>query len=334
VDYEEKAWRFYRQRPNDRLSGDRVFLDKYVHPRNKTRVSCLAVFDTVGALGVPLTLLNLVNRARYEFHDIELSPIVDLNLHALAIDECRAEFPAGVWRRNKYKSVNTIVEQVWFPGVHSDIGGGYYNEDDRNDLAVRGVDDISLDWMIKRLRQYFPDFPVSDHAFNSFLPKKELSVQHDSRTLKFKLRPRAIRSIGNLVPVARGREKVVSHNRSHFVIGESVHISAIERLGRLVAEGAKKKLYAPPNLIECFPNLYARYVSSRHIVWPQDSLSIVDWNGCVVRTSPEDVAVGETAEDSPDFVNDAVVVALREARKRLIECLPRDHRSPFFAVSD
>ena len=61
------------------------------------------------------------------------------------------EFEAAVWRQPQHRGYLT-VEQVWFPGVHANIGGGY--ED-------RGLSDLTLDWMIKRLRKYCPEVVVS-----------------------------------------------------------------------------------------------------------------------------------------------------------------------------
>jgi myosin-crossreactive antigen len=96
------------------------------------RVSCLGVFDTVGALGVPLEAFIRANRERYEFHDVELSSITRVNLHALAVDENRWPFQATVWRKPRFKKINTVVEQTWFAGSHADVGGGYIREGTRN----------------------------------------------------------------------------------------------------------------------------------------------------------------------------------------------------------
>jgi uncharacterized protein (DUF2235 family) len=100
----------------------------------------LGVFDTVGALGIPLAFLRRANRDKYEFHDVELSSIVDVNLHALALDEHREPFEAALWRRSKFKHFKTTTEQVWFPGAHADVGGGYFAE---NDLVPR-IEDVTL----------------------------------------------------------------------------------------------------------------------------------------------------------------------------------------------
>jgi uncharacterized protein (DUF2235 family) len=100
-------------------------------------IKMVGVWDTVGALGIPLRGLRAQNREKFEFHDTELSGIVQWAFHALAIDEHRTPFEPTLWL-NKPKAGQT-VEQVWFPGVHSDIGGGYGQHE---------LSDGALDWMM------------------------------------------------------------------------------------------------------------------------------------------------------------------------------------------
>lgn len=87
---------------------------------------------------------------------MHLGPHVEVALHALAIDEKRAAFPPTLWEKpiNQPLPPGQVVEQVWFAGVHSNIGGSY--TDSR-------LSDITLDWMIKRLRAH-TDLEVADAA--------------------------------------------------------------------------------------------------------------------------------------------------------------------------
>ncbi|MFJ9366260.1 DUF2235 domain-containing protein [Nocardia sp. NPDC101769] len=107
------------------------------HPERPV-INFLGVFDTVGAMGVP----GLTSRL-HRFHDVRLSHIVLCARQALAIDERRRAFAPCLWeipddQRNLYNRPDR-VKQVWFEGVHSDIGGGY---------ADCGLSDITLRWMI------------------------------------------------------------------------------------------------------------------------------------------------------------------------------------------
>ena len=84
-------------------------------------VRFIGVWDTVGALGIPLRGLSKLTAHRHEFHDVELSRYVKHACHALAIDERRGPFRPSLWRAQP--KPGQIVEQVWFAGVHSDVGG-------------------------------------------------------------------------------------------------------------------------------------------------------------------------------------------------------------------
>lgn len=99
----------------------------------------IGVWDTVGALGIPLRGLRWLTRRSVVFHDTELSGIVQTACHALAIDEHRAPFEPTLWLEKA--KPNQTVEQVWFPGVHSDVGGGY---------PETALSDITLQWMLDK----------------------------------------------------------------------------------------------------------------------------------------------------------------------------------------
>ena len=91
----------------------------------RIEIEFLGVWDTVGALGIPdhLALLNLVDDLReHDFHDTELSAQVKRARHAVAIDELRESFSPTLWSN---AASHPDAEEVWFPGVHSNVGGGY-----------------------------------------------------------------------------------------------------------------------------------------------------------------------------------------------------------------
>jgi len=92
----------------------------------ETKIKFMGVWDTVGALGIPLRWFNGLNK-KYEFHDVKLSSQIKYAYHALAIDERRKIFEPTLWEvsESAVKSGDQICEQVWFPGVHSNVGGGW-----------------------------------------------------------------------------------------------------------------------------------------------------------------------------------------------------------------
>jgi hypothetical protein len=281
LENECQAWSYYRTAPSDRLPGVRKHLEKFTHSVGELRIACLGVFDTVGALGVPTTSFRRFNREQYEFHDVELSPIVKLNLHALAIDEHRRQFEASVWRESRFRVSNSVTEQVWFPGVHADVGGGYLSSRERDRSAVRGLDDISLDWMIKRVRAHYPDFPLLEFGFAKIRGSIPFGLHHESYTWKYRASKSGIRAIGNrATPVATG-EVVVSHDRGATVVGESIHISALERLGRPApfAQIDRQPIYLPRNLIQLLPELHERYCVPQKLAFGPDAVSVTAWGG-------------------------------------------------------
>lgn len=308
---EQRAWSNYRTSPNDRLPATRKGLEPYAHSFGELRVACLGVFDTVGTLGIPTTALRRLNREFYEFHDVELSPIVRLNLHALAIDEHRRAFAASVWRQSRFRWSNSVTEQTWFPGVHADVGGGYFSASERIGSA-RDLDEVSLDWMIKRVLHHYPDFPSLDAAF-PFIPSlhdtQEFGVQHDSRSWQYRYSGPALRAIGNKRPTVAGREEVVSYDRSETVVGESIHISALERLGcdAPYRSLSNKLPYLPQNLIETLSDLYERYCKPQTRPWPPDALSLTLWDG--------EIALESSAAETRRVAEEAITRACERVRR-------------------
>ncbi len=135
-----QAYSLYRTRDKEGGGADsanaRFFRQKYARD---AKIKCLGVWDTVGALGVPLSSFEWFNRSYYAFHDTELSGIVENAFHALAIDEHREDYPATLWAPKA--KPNQRIEQVWFAGAHSNVGGGYTD---------KVLADITLDWMAGR----------------------------------------------------------------------------------------------------------------------------------------------------------------------------------------
>lgn len=117
-------------------------------------VKVVGVWDTVGSLGTPkigwLTRLGLQSRAEKElsFYDTSLSDCVEYAFQALALDERRFAFPPTLWE--KFEGNKTTLRQVWFPGAHSNIGGGYEDQQ---------IATISLAWMMAQC-QPFIDFDL------------------------------------------------------------------------------------------------------------------------------------------------------------------------------
>ena len=102
------------------------------------RMRSVGVWDTVGAMGVP-EYIKGARRDLFTFVDDKLSPLVDRGFHAMALDEMRRDFPVERW------DADPRIEEVWFIGAHSDVGGGY-------PASECGLSDIALNWMMLKLQ--------------------------------------------------------------------------------------------------------------------------------------------------------------------------------------
>ena len=142
----KEAYKLYRSRKADDAPSERNarrFRDENSHPEAK--IKFIGVWDTVGALGIPTGALRLpILTSRWSFHDTTLSRSVEHAYHAISIDEQRKPFTPTLWVQKvppEEPPKGQKVRQVWFSGVHSDVGGGYA------DARLSG---IALRWMADR----------------------------------------------------------------------------------------------------------------------------------------------------------------------------------------
>jgi uncharacterized protein (DUF2235 family) len=133
----------------------------------------VGVWDTVGSLGIPALEGKVATNC--QFLDTNLHPDVLNAYQALAIDEKRREFPPTLWTTPAKPVPGQTLEQVWFTGVHCDVGGGY---------PETGLSDITLSWMMGKARALGVVFP--DGVWEEFGPieaKNALSPAHESWNL-------------------------------------------------------------------------------------------------------------------------------------------------------
>jgi uncharacterized protein (DUF2235 family) len=128
----------------------------------------IGVWDTVRALGVPGSSGLIL--WRHAFHDATLNPKVPFARHALSIDENREVFEPVLWEETEADK-NGRIKQVWFAGVHSDVGGGY---------PESGLSDLALDWMVQEATSV-PNPVIVDRA-KLRLSGSHKAKQHNERT--------------------------------------------------------------------------------------------------------------------------------------------------------
>lgn len=136
----QRAWEIYK-RPSKRYSpsGDASIAFRQTHCHVSRKVHFIGVWDTVGSLGVPFSLLGLLDR-KDEFYDTKMGGNINIARHALAIDEKREDFAPTLWVSRE----DVDLKQVWFAGAHSDVGGSYPPDKQTNTVAS----DTPLAWMI------------------------------------------------------------------------------------------------------------------------------------------------------------------------------------------
>ncbi len=142
--------------------------------RTDVTIKVVGVWDTVGSLGVPkigwLTRLGLQSSQMKEmsFFDTALGNCIEYAFQALALDERRFPFQPTLWE--KFEGNTTTLRQVWFPGAHANVGGGY----DDQQIAT-----ISLAWMVAQC-QPFIDFD-EDYIFEEWEKVEDFYEKHESK---------------------------------------------------------------------------------------------------------------------------------------------------------
>lgn len=113
-------------------------------------IEAVAVFDTVGALGIPEYARSMMRIDAFRFADTALSPVVQHGRHAVSRDEEREDFTPTLW------DADPRILQMLFPGAHADVGGGYPVADGES-----GLSDGALVWMTQELRALGVRFAVA-----------------------------------------------------------------------------------------------------------------------------------------------------------------------------
>jgi len=181
----------------------------------------IGVWDTVGALGAPGFLGQVFNKNKYQYHDVGLNAAVQHAYHALAVDERRKPFAPNLWTRPL--DWTGVLEQAWFPGVHSNVGGGY---------APDGLANQALHWIVEKAEALGLE---CDAAYLKHFKPCFNSVLHDSMSLMYRAMGPHVRPLGLF--------------GAH---GEAVHQSAVDRLQQVAG-------YRPRNLEEYVSRADARH---------------------------------------------------------------------------
>ncbi|MEU0009302.1 DUF2235 domain-containing protein [Streptomyces sp. NPDC006314] len=232
------AWALYRDRI-EQPNGSAATLFRRSYAR-ETEIHFIGVWDTVGALGIPAPdapwfqpAANRFNR-RWAFHNTELSRWVRGAFHALAIDEQRSAFRPALWHQQPGAAERgQELKQVWFAGVHCDVGGGY---------KETGLSDITLLWMVGQASRFGLQFDVD--ALSEAGP----SEMKPDESIDFRVRPDGA---GELHSSRAGMYRLAKP--LHRPLGKAVNDDGEPNGNEFLAVPAKERYdrhagYRPPEL--------------------------------------------------------------------------------------
>jgi uncharacterized protein (DUF2235 family) len=228
----KRAYGEYRQKYRTRLaewllpsrSTARAFckahriVDPVFVPEGRVPIHFIGVWDTVDAVGLPTRLADLLNEVvwRFKFKDRKLSPLVQRACHALALDDERQSFAPVLW--DEREEPDGRIEQVWFAGAHSNVGGGYPRQ---------GMSLVALDWMMERAEEAGLRFVEDERAY-----------YREHRNVDDKLYdPRAGMGV-----FYRWKPRDVLRLCADHGVPPRIHVSAFERIARGTED------YAPGNI--------------------------------------------------------------------------------------
>ncbi|MEZ5932692.1 MAG: DUF2235 domain-containing protein [Alphaproteobacteria bacterium] len=244
------AYRAYKgigdtEASEDAEDGSRVFAEVRLYERilrpRRPVIRCLGLFDTVGSV---FEWGRLGPRLHYHAFT-KTNPSVEAVRHAVAIDERRTMFRPQLWpggrdywslRFCKDSAKPQDVKEVWFSGVHGDVGGG-------SPEATSQLAKIPLDWMIRETRPLGLDYSMQTinrivlgkDAKERYVAPDALAPKGESMNRAWKLLeclPRRVPSHG-----CSGRPSLMGwylplSERRWIAPGAKVHDSVLERRGK------------------------------------------------------------------------------------------------------
>lgn len=244
------AFRAYKQADTDKKdSFEEINLYRRTLQTEQVAVQCLGLFDTVSSL---IEWNGLLPRLKSYVYTSTNTSVISVR-HAVAIDERRTMFRADLWdmdvsfvdKREPENIRKQDSKEVWFAGVHGDVGGGYPEKES-------GLAKIPLSWMIEETRaegldfnQHLVDKLVLGKGQDHYCGMDASGKLHDSMTpawsiLEFlpRLKPKDSRRpsfLGFTIPLFEPR---------HIPEGAYIHQSVFDRKDAV--------RYDPPNLPEDF----------------------------------------------------------------------------------
>jgi Uncharacterized alpha/beta hydrolase domain (DUF2235) len=216
-----------------------------LHPGH---VEFLGLWDTVDAYGLPIQeMTDGWDRLVWplSLRTFDLSAKVEKAAHALCLDDERNTFHPLLW--NEAEETTGRLKQVWFAGMHSDVGGGYPDGT---------LSHVPLNWVLneapKQLlwhKSKLKDYQQSASA---------LAPMHNSRSgigAYYRLQPRKLAkliqtgrgfmSTPDKINKSRSMDGLTSEDRVIAIAHPKIHHSVFDRIS--ASNGAYSPIVLPPH---------------------------------------------------------------------------------------
>lgn len=228
-EYTSDAFDAYKNHKRDKQAAENFYQHKNSH--GQIKIHFVGVWDTVSALGLPkqtdkmglgLNILTCVFDVLdriidrwwpHRFYEYDLNENIQFAYQALAIDDERTAFWPHVWNENGRSEDS--VEQVWFSGMHSNVGGGYERQ---------GMANVTLHWMMLRAMKHGITFKpcALEDAYEDSNIHGRLYNSRDGLAVYYRYHPREIKKLCE--------DKLIGNIK--------VHSSTLERLRKKTANYA------------------------------------------------------------------------------------------------
>ncbi len=180
-------------------------------------VDVLGLWDTVAAFGVPIDVLGLPTQSINIGKNLDIPSNVRHVYHLVSIDEQRAPFVPTLIE------AASNVEEIWFPGAHADVGGGFEN---------RRLADTSLLFMIRRMQMHglrfkqakvdaIPENKAGEgklHRYSGRLPQQLRDIAVRKNNKKSSIRPKIHKSAVERMNGEYRPKNVIDLNGAYKVI--------------------------------------------------------------------------------------------------------------------
>jgi uncharacterized protein (DUF2235 family) len=258
------------------------------HDKNERpvdHIAFLGLWDTVAAYGLPVDEMTRgVSRYLWplELPDRQLNPRVRKACHALSLDDERTTFHPLLWDESLEPELTGIrttaserISQVWFAGVHSNVGGGYPDD---------SLAHVSLTWIMSEARQRGLTLKAAPGADPDAFKRVESTQDKDGRIYDsrnglggyYRYGPRSVAALSNTKYSDDKRDSVK-------VAMPKIHQSVFSRIA------VDAHLYAPVGL----PPAYEILTYDERIVPPQ-ALGYETPQTALQREETQEKAVGSS----------------------------------------